>query len=132
VPLHTSVAAASSGLSHGAAPDPPRSTAGPEPSDEDGRDFAVSGATLATVRPGGVIDISGIYEKDEWETDLSYAHRIAHFEYSKRLRTWAAEQGIKMNQRGRIPMQVVEKYTDATGDDIAEIMERINREHGVP
>ncbi|WP_165965989.1 histone-like nucleoid-structuring protein Lsr2 [Actinomadura sp. 7K534] len=78
-----------------------------------------------------MINISGVYEKDEWETDLSYAHRIASYEYKRRLRTWAAEQGIKMNTRGRIPMQVVEKYTEATGDDIADIMERINREHGV-
>jgi hypothetical protein len=81
--------------------------------------------------PGGVINISGVYEKDEWETDLSYARRIARYEYGRRLRTWAAEQGIEVNTRGRIPIQAVEMYTDATGDDLIDIMKRIDREHGV-
>ncbi|MBB4772969.1 Lsr2 family DNA-binding protein [Actinomadura livida] len=78
-----------------------------------------------------MINISGVYEKDEWETDLSYARRIAQYDFTERLRIWAAEQGIKMNARVRIPINVVEKYTQATGDDLAGILERIDREHGM-
>jgi hypothetical protein len=74
--------------------------------------------------------MSDIYERDESETDHSYARRIAYAEYARRLRAWAEEQGISVNTRGRIPSAVMAMYTEATGDDLTATLARIDREHG--
>ncbi len=79
-----------------------------------------------------LITMSDVYERDEWETDLSYARRIAHVEYGKRLHAWAKEKGLSVNERGRIPSAVMAMYTEATGDDLTATLARIDREHGQP
>ncbi|MFV2176727.1 histone-like nucleoid-structuring protein Lsr2 [Actinomadura sp. LOL_016] len=76
--------------------------------------------------------MSDVYERDECETDLSYARRIAGFEYSRRLRAWAKEQGLSVNERGRIPSAVMAMYAEATGDDLTATLARIDREHRQP
>ncbi|GAA2097869.1 Lsr2 family DNA-binding protein [Actinomadura alba] len=72
--------------------------------------------------------MSDPYEQEEWESDAEYARGIAIREHIARLRAWAAENGIKVRPSGRIPFSVQQQYTEATGDDLAAILEQIPKE----
>ncbi|ADI67166.1 MULTISPECIES: histone-like nucleoid-structuring protein Lsr2 [Mobiluncus] len=37
-------------------------------------------------------------------------------ELNRRVRAWAGEKGIPVNDRGRVPQKLIDQYRDATGD----------------
>ncbi|WP_243723162.1 DUF6461 domain-containing protein [Actinomadura sp. 7K507] len=59
------------------------------------------------------------------EQEWREAHTAAIRGYHVRLRAWAAQNGVALNARGRIPTAVQERYEQATGDDVAEILAEI-------
>ena len=38
-------------------------------------------------------------------------------ELNRRVRAWAAEKGISVNDRGRVPQKLIDQYRAATGDN---------------
>ncbi|WP_297723230.1 Lsr2 family protein [uncultured Mobiluncus sp.] len=38
-------------------------------------------------------------------------------ELNRRVRAWAGEKGIPVNDRGRVPQQLIDQYRAATGDN---------------
>lgn len=61
------------------------------------------------------------------EKEWRERHTAAIHDYHGRLRAWAEQNGLSLNRRGRIPTFFEEKYLQATGDDISEILAEIER-----
>ncbi|NEA26199.1 DUF6461 domain-containing protein [Actinomadura bangladeshensis] len=61
------------------------------------------------------------------EKEWRELHKAAVRDYHGRLRAWAEQNGVPLNPRGRIPTAFHERYLQATGDDITDILAEIER-----